>query len=258
MKHGSHPTIHKNPLGRPCGTGTWAKHPNTPTNGASIETLSEQLSTPDEAAALHASYTLGLQGEKAIPAMIDALKDTENEAPPRNAGYGFTNVGEVAVPALLELTKNPDPKIRMRAVDVLGDLGLRAKSATPDLIALMQDTDEDTRAHAAESLGTISQNTTEAVRPLADILSTDESDFVRRNAALSLARLGIHAEEAILELADANARWPTTTSADLGRYTASIASARPKHSEPPCIASRHCVGTANPRGQTQRRPKKVA
>ena len=110
MKHGSHPTIHKNRYGRPCGTGTWAKHPEHASNGASIETLSEQLANLDEAAALHASYTLGLQGEKAIPAMIDALSDTEDENPPRNAGYGFTNVGEVAVPALLELTKNPDQK----------------------------------------------------------------------------------------------------------------------------------------------------
>ena len=49
----------------------------------------------------------------------------------------------------------------------------------------------------------MSQNTADAVRPLAAILSTDESDFVRRNAALSLARLGPHAQPAIPELADA-------------------------------------------------------
>ena len=94
-------------------------------------------------------------------------------------------------------------RIRARAIDVLGDLGLRAKAAAPDLIALLQDPDEDVRARAAESLGTVSQNTADAARPLADILSTDESDFVRRNAALSLARLGNHAQSAIPELADA-------------------------------------------------------
>lgn len=232
------------------------KAPEHATNGASIETLSEQLANPDEAAALHASYTLGLQGEKSIPAMIDALSDTENENQPRNAGYGFTNVGEAAVPALLELTKNPDPKIRMRAVDVLGDLGLRARSATPDLIALLQDTDEDTRAHAAESLGTTSQNTTEAVRPLADILSTDESDFVRRNAALSLARLGIHAEDAIPELADAMR--------DGNHYVRGFAvHGLYRIGTPEALrAAMHRLQAlrwdSEPRGQTQRRPKKVA
>lgn len=225
-------------------------------NGTSIEILSEQLANPDEAAALHASYTLGLQGEKAIPAMIHALKDTEDENPPRNAGYGFTNIGEVAVPALIELTKNPDPKIRMRAVDVLGDLGLRARSATPDLIALLQDTDEDTRAHAAESLGTISQNSTEAVRPLADILATDESDFVRRNAALSLARLGIYAEEAIPELADAMR--------DGNHYVRGFAvHGLYRIGTPEALrAAMHRLQAlrwdSEPRGQTQRRPKKVA
>ena len=183
------------------------KAPEHASNGTSIQTLSEQLANPDEAAALHASYTLGLQGEKAVPAMIDALKETEDENRPRNAGYGFTNVGEVAVPALIELTKNPDPKIRMRAVDVLGDLGLRARSATPDLIALLQDTDEDTRAHAAESLGTTSQNTSEATRPLADILSTDESDFVRRQRRPLPRAIGHPCRRSHSRIGRRHARW---------------------------------------------------
>ena len=187
-----------------CGTGTWGKAPEHANNGASIETLSGQLANPDEAAALQASYTLGLQGEKAIPAMIDALSDTENEAPPRNAGYGFTNVGEVAVPALLELTRNPDPKIRMRAVDVLGDLGLRAKSATPDLIALLQ----DTRRRHTRTCRRISG--APPARTPRKPCARSPTSYPRMKATLCdamppspLARLGIHAEEAIPELADA-------------------------------------------------------
>lgn len=172
-------------------------------NGASIETLSGRLSHADEALALNASYTLGSRGERAIPALIDALGDAENVDRPRNAGYGLAAVGERAVPALLELCRDPNAQIRARAVDVLGDLGLHAEAATPDLIALLRDPDEDVRARAAESLGTVSQNIADAVRPLADILATDESDFVRRNAALSLARLAPHAQSAIPELADA-------------------------------------------------------
>ncbi len=179
------------------------KAPRRATTDTSTETLTEQLSHADETLALNASYTLGSLGEKAVPTLIAALSDKENVDRPRNAGYGFTTVGEVAVPALLKLSRDPNPQIRARAVDVLGDLGPRARVATPDLIALLQDPDEDVRARVAESLGTVSQNTANAVRPLADILATDESDFVRRNAALSLARLGPHAQEAIPELANA-------------------------------------------------------
>ena len=233
------------------------KAPQHATNGASIEPLIEQLANPDEAAALNASYTLGSQGEKAVPAMIDALSDTEDESRPRNAGYGFANIGEIAVPALLELTRDPNPQIRSRAIDVLGDIGLRAKSATPDLIALLQDTDEDVRARAAESLGTTSQNTSEAARPLADILATDESDFVRRNAALSLARLGVHAEEAIPELPQTPCAMATTMFADL-RYNGLYRIGTPEALRAAMHRLQALRWDSEPRGEAQRRPKKVA
>lgn len=179
------------------------KAPEHASTDISIETLAEQVSNPNEAAALNASYTLGSCGAEAVPALVDALKDTENGDRSRNAGYGFSSLGKPAVAALLDLCKDPNPQIRSRAIDVIGDIGLSASETVSDLIALLKDEDEDVRARAAESLGTVNQTNTEAVRPLAEILATDESDFVRRNAALSLARLGSYAEAAIPELADA-------------------------------------------------------
>jgi len=194
-------------LQEPIWQDIWNWHlGNTPehtSTDASVESLTEQLSDPNEAIALNASYTLGSLGDLGIPALIDALKDTENEDRARNAGYGFNSLGQPSVPALLELTKDSNPKIRSRAIDALGDIGLPSSESVPTLIALLKDEDEDVRARAAESLGTVDQTNTDAVRPLAEILSSDESDFVRRNAALSLARFGGKAEPAIPELADA-------------------------------------------------------
>jgi len=189
--------------------GTWqhlwdwhrgAADAGEPRTDLPIAVLADRLRDEAEIIALHASYELGTRGEAAIPALMEALNE-ESDAAPRNAAYAFNRIGPAAVPALLQAARDGEPRVRARALDVLGDLGLAAASAVPDLIEGLRDDAEDPRRRATEALGTAGQAEAEIAAPLAVALQSDPSGEVRRNAALSLARLGPKAAAAVLALA---------------------------------------------------------
>jgi hypothetical protein len=171
-----------------------------PDASAAVRELAERLGDEAEILGLGAAYELGLRGEAAVPALIEALR-AEAPAVPRNAAYAFNRIGEAAVPALLAAARDADPQVRARALDILGDMGSSAAGAVPGLIAALRDESEDARRRAAEALGTAGQKGTDLGGPLGEVLQCDESGEVRRNAALSLARLGPQAAEAAPALA---------------------------------------------------------
>ncbi len=76
-------------------------------------------------------------------------------------------------------------------------MGLAAAEAVPELVHRLRDEAEDPRRRAAEALGTSGQGSTEIAGPLGEVLPSDPSGEVRRNAALSLARLGPNAAAAV-------------------------------------------------------------
>ncbi len=176
------------------------RKPLAPSSDASIETLTAQLSSSSDIEALQASYELGTRGEATIPALTEILH-TQSYTGPRNAAYAFNQIGEAAVPALLEVAQNEKARVRARAYDILGDMSLQAQSAVPHLIEGATDAEEDPRRRAVESLGTAGQQLSDLGPTLGNVLAADESPQVRRNAALSLARLGEKAKEAVPALA---------------------------------------------------------
>jgi hypothetical protein len=173
------------------GQGPAGRLAETPEPGTdlSVAALADRLRDEDELAGLSASYELGLRGQEAVPPLIRALRE-ETAAAPRNAAYAFNRIGPAAVPALLDAARDDDPRVRARALDILGDMGLAAAEALPALAGLLQDEAEDPRRRAAEALGTIGQGSTGIAAALGAVLQRDPSGEVRRNAALSLARLG--------------------------------------------------------------------
>jgi hypothetical protein len=171
-----------------------------PMTDMSVAALADRLREEREIVGLSAAYEMGARGETAIPALIDALAD-ETEAGPRNAAYGFNRIGSPAVPALLQTARDADAPVRARALDILGDMGLAAVAAVPDLVHRLRDEAEDPRRRAAEALGTDGQALAEIAGPLGKVLASDPSGEVRRNAALSLARLGPKAADAVPALA---------------------------------------------------------
>lgn len=162
----------------------------------SVDELTAQLNDENEHNALRASYRLGRMGHNALPALMEALRD-DSEKLPRNAAYAFNEIGVSALPCLQEMANDKKERVRARALDIMGDMGLDAGEALPAIEHACADESEDVRMFAAESIGTTGQRKGCRVSNLTDRLENDESWKVRRNAALSLAKLGSKAEQAV-------------------------------------------------------------
>src|SRR5262249_33772171 len=104
-----------------------------PASEDTVTALAGRLGSESEIDGLTAPCEGGAWGGAAVPALIRALGE-EGEAAPRNAAYGFNRIGEAAVPSLLQAARNVDERVRARALDVLGDMGLSAEAAVPGLL----------------------------------------------------------------------------------------------------------------------------
>ncbi len=130
---------------------------------------------------------------RALAVEADALLENNLAAKYANpsqlvAGYGLSAQGLAAVAGLIDALHAPRWQLRAAAADILGDIGLAARPAVPRLLESLSDESEWVRRNAAEALGVIAGP--EAVPILARNLVNDRSDFVRHNAALSLAKIG--------------------------------------------------------------------
>ncbi len=76
---------------------------------------------------------------------------TEQEA----ARDALGRIGAAAVPPLVEALRNPDPAVRLKAIEVLGRMGDDAAPAVPDLVRLLNDPDPDVQKSATRTLGRI-------------------------------------------------------------------------------------------------------
>ena len=50
-----------------------------------------------------------------------------------------------------------DPALKVRALDVLGDIGAPAADALPQIVDAMRDDDPNVRRYAVEAVGTVAQ-----------------------------------------------------------------------------------------------------
>ena len=129
---------------------------------------------------------------------IDEGQKSELEMVARNAAHGIVALGVSAVPVLVQLTRDAGPRVRKYACFALGELDTDAEEVIEALIGCCQDPDPAVRLNAVEALG-LKKGTADAARALGQALS-DADDEVRFNASLSLARLGPAAEPALDDL----------------------------------------------------------
>ena len=93
--------------------------------------------------AMRCASTLGMIGEPALPAVLDALKSPDWRT--RNAALWALKVmgpkAHSAIPAVVALFRDPDANVRSAAVDALGGMGPETEKAIPDLVVLLGDTE---------------------------------------------------------------------------------------------------------------------
>lgn len=160
----------------------------------------------DSRAAGHAAYALGKMGPAAGPAavavLVGAVRDDE---------YGLRGalkgMGAAGTEALLPLLDDPDPAVRERAVNDLGDFGPQAAAAVPKLVGMLRT--EDRGDHASSDVISSLRHTlpaigAPAVPALTELL--ESGDPVLRGWAIqALGDIGpdaAPAEPALLRLAD--------------------------------------------------------
>jgi len=137
-------------------------------------------------------------GKEAIPALIDALKDS-NVQMRRNAelvlitlarGYDCEPRMDIrgAIPALIEATMDKDSSVRAWAAHALAEIGPDAKDAVPALIRLLKDPDEGARNDGCMALGDIGPVAIEALPALRNALN-DPSKDVRQFAQRAIDKI---------------------------------------------------------------------
>lgn len=89
----------------------------------------------------------------------------------------------------LEAAKSPDPKVRKKAADVLGNVGPADPAAVPALAAAVKDKDPSVRDAAVLALSKIGPPAAAALPALREATS-DPNPSVRAHAATAVERVG--------------------------------------------------------------------
>lgn len=123
------------------------------------------LAESDDAARMRFLHALADLGKEVVPGLIDALKDDEL------AKYACVVLAEIgpeaaeAGPALAErLRSEKRPEVRQRLIMALG--AVESAETAPDLIAIVEDTEHDSRIPAAFALGRLGPSAKQAAAAL--------------------------------------------------------------------------------------------
>jgi HEAT repeat protein len=200
-----------------------------PAEESSIADLLAELRSPEQSVRLRAIDTLATRGVK-NPEVLAALTARLQDSSPtvriraaealrqrgrsaRSAGAALAEMAtdanvqvrrtavrairdiqpdpKVVVPVLTRLVNDPDPAVRVAALDSLTAAG---KGAVPQLIEVLQE--QDKAYWACQALGEIGPDASAAVPMLTKLLATAGSTELRREAALTLGAIGKDASEA--------------------------------------------------------------
>jgi hypothetical protein len=90
----------------------------------------------------------------------------QQRALPETAADALARIGEPAVPSVIVMLSDPNPELRVRAANILAQIGDQASPAVPELIARLRDEDETVRKAAAHALGQMGPSAADAVPAL--------------------------------------------------------------------------------------------
>ena len=130
-------------------------------------------------------------GQSTGPKVEDQLKKLASDDPDeRIEGVrGLAESGDPkAIEYLIGAANDPDDRVRVKAIDSLGQL--KAKDAVPLFVQklFLRDTDEPTKARILAALGKIGDD--RATNPLVDFLSRDADKPIRGHAIYALGEIG--------------------------------------------------------------------
>jgi HEAT repeat protein len=173
----------------------------TPPVRKAVPAMAELLKDEDESVAWQAGQVLGEMGDaagEALPALLEASKaDTGAGRAARDALKRVRKAPQSSVPALVKLLKDPEPSVRLQAVQVLCDLEEGDKECLATLVGLVRRREASIRFGAATLLSKYGSAAREAVPALIEVVR-NETDFQTRLAAVNaLGCIGPDAKAAV-------------------------------------------------------------
>lgn len=126
---------------------------------ADVPALVMKLKDKDEKVRTEAAKyleSLGAEARAAIPALVEAFRDTSGNV----RYYAVQALGSVAgdkgnVPTLVNELKDKDPRVRVAAAARLSPLNREAKAAIPALVETLRDPDAQVRYYAVTALSNL-------------------------------------------------------------------------------------------------------
>lgn len=149
-----------------------------------VDELLLQTKNPDWQKRIFALYGLrkiGVGQEKIFPVVLEFLDDEEARVR-QEAMIGLGEMGAAVAPALLELLPKKNARTQEGIVRALTAMG---KEGLPHFVAALKNPDPHIRARAAEIIGQISPKLVEAAPDLKPLLQ-DGDALVRRKTAIAL------------------------------------------------------------------------
>ena len=138
-----------------------------------IPVLLKALQDPDREVRYNAAFGLsalafmGGDAKAAVPALVDALKDSYGTARAAAAlalGH-IHSQSDLVIPALVESLRDQQVFVRSQAAAALGEFGTNAKSAFPSLVELTHDENQDVRNAAITALRAIERDAVRNLKP---------------------------------------------------------------------------------------------
>jgi HEAT repeat protein/S1-C subfamily serine protease len=144
---------------------------------------------------------------------LQVLRDA-NEAQAEKARERLIAMGRAAILDLRKALRDPDPKLRLVAANVLGEMGDNATAAVPDLAKSLTDADTTVRISAARSLGRLGLVAHLALVALITA-SADSAEGMRSAVEAALLAIGPVVADDVPKLLTL---WEEKNAAKRGRY----------------------------------------
>jgi bilin biosynthesis protein len=153
--------------------------------------LESLLSDSDPVVQGSAVGAMAAVGDQALDPLLSVLVHPKASAMQQGlASWGIAFIGAKAPEALRQAASSPDARVRAAAIAALGEQiqALGDDQARQLLLTALDDLDSEVRAEAATLMGKLQEPEWACPRLLP--LLTDSEEQVRKNAALSLMKLG--------------------------------------------------------------------
>ena len=191
----------------------------------------KMLEEGDPAVVLPMLHSIAEEGERAVEAMRELLKDDKLAY---WACVVLADIGEpaaAAVPELVDVLKNPEPEVRMQALLALAAIGAPSAPAVPEIVKrLEEDEFEAVRFSAAYSLGMIGQQDEDTTKALVAAARADQP-ILKAVSLWALGRLNPDNREVVQYAAKTLAESLTSEDAELRKVAARLLGEFDEHPE---------------------------